>query len=147
MSVNVLTGPRGRFTLNGVVVAVCTRWQAQDEIQYNPLQVLDEFEDLDQIPVGYTAAMSASKVRVIEQTITSLGFLPLAGQDAQAHLFNVLTQGDLVAQLEDNQSGIVIARLTGVKVASRNISLDARGMANKDLTFVARRMQDESETI
>lgn len=146
MAVNVLTGARARFTLSGVVVALASRWQAQDEIQYSPIQVLDNLEDLDHVPIGYTAALSASQVRLIDQTIVSLGFYPQTGIDAQQHLFNILTQPELVAQLEDNQSDKIIARLTGVKLATRNFAVDARGVVNQDLTFVARRMFDESET-
>lgn len=145
MTVNVLTGARSRFTLNGVTIALATDWAVDDDIQYNPIEVLDNIEVTDHIAIGYTCAMTASTIRLVRQTLVSQGFAPRKGQTPADFLRNILTQPGIVAQLEDTQDGIIVGRVLGVKLATRRLSVQARGLSATNLTFVARRFIDQAE--
>lgn len=144
---DVLTGPRARFTLNGVPIALATTWRVRDSIEYRPIQVLNNIEDLGHVPVGYTASMNCAQVRVIKQTVVALGLAPKKGVTPQDFLRNILTLDDIVAQLEDEIEGVVIGRLLGVKLAERSFGVDARNFSAEDLDFVARRFTDEVENV
>jgi hypothetical protein len=145
MPLPVATGARIRFTLDGVPVGFATRAGVNEEIDFQPVQVLDNLYTLEHVPVGYTAGLNASQVRLVGETITSLGFFPRKGQTAASFLRNILTQDDIVAQLEDSQTDLVIARILGVKLQGRNFTVDARGIVNEDLTFVSTKLTDEAE--
>lgn len=147
MPLPIATGARIRLTLTGVTVALATRAGVNEEINFQPIEVLDNIEVIEHVPVGYTTGLNASQVRLIGETVTSLGFMPRKGQSAADFLRNILTQDDIVAQLEDSQTDIVVARIVGVKLASRNFTVDARGVVNEDVTFVSRRFLDEAETV
>ena len=143
----VITGARARFSLNGVVFAFAVNVNVREELQYEDVEVLDNIEVAEHAPIAYRCSMSASQVRVVGQTIRALGFFPSVGESPTAHLLNILTQEDLVAQIEDRKTQRVLARVFGVKVSSRDFTVNARGVVNEDLAFVAIRMQDESEAI
>ena len=99
MPLDVSTGARTRFTLAGVTIGLATRASVNDEINYQALEVLDNIEVLDHVPVGYMASLSASQFRAIGQTITALGFFPKKGQTPSAFLKNIITPENIIAQL------------------------------------------------
>jgi hypothetical protein len=145
MSINVFTGPRCRFTLNGVVIALGRSVQVQEELVYDPIKVLDSIEVLDHEPIDYNCSMSAAEVLIVGKTLEALGFAAAKGQTPQAHLANILALPDITAQLEDNQGDTIIARVFGVKISSKSFSVDARTSVARDIQFVARRVQEASE--
>lgn len=145
MTINVFTGPRCRFTLNGVVVALGRSVQVQDELVYDPIKVLDNLEVIEHEPIDYNCSMSAAEVMIVGKTLEALGFAALKGQTPAEHLRNVLSLPDITAQLEDNTGEIIVARVFGVKLSSRSFAVDARGSVARDLQFVARRMKEASE--
>ena len=147
MALEVATGARIKFTIAGVTVGLATRTDASDEIDYQAVEVLNNIEPLEHVAVGYRATLTASQVRIIGQTLTTLGFYPKKGGTPQDFLRNILTLPEMTGQLEDSQSDTVIARFYGVKIASRNFNVDARGMVMEDLTFVVRRGTDEAENV
>ena len=124
---------------------VVSRTSKGREIDYQAVEVLDNIEPLEHVPVGYRATLTASQVRLIGQTLVTLGFYPKKGRTPSDFLSNILQLPELTGQLTDSVNEIVIARFFGVKIASRNFNVDARGMVLEDLTFVVRRQTDETE--
>lgn len=145
MSINVFTGPRARFTLNGTVIALARSVQVQDELVYDPIKVMDNLEVLEHEPIDYNCSMSAAEVLIVGKTLEGLGFAAPKGQTAADHLRNVLSLPDITAQIEDNQDDTIIARVFGVKIASKSFAVDARTSVARDVQFVARRVQEASE--
>ena len=141
----VYTGARSRFTLQGITLAFAVSVTAREEIQYEPVETLDNIKVQEHPPVAYRASMSASQVRIVGETVRSLGLFPKLGATTQEFLLNILTLEDLVAQLEDSKTGLVVANVLGVKLATRDFTVNARGVVNEDLTFVAIEISDESE--
>lgn len=141
----VFTGARARFLINGVKIGFATNVSGSEEIQYDPIEVLDNIQVQEYVPIGYTCSLSASRVRIIGKTLKSQGFFPSLGTNAEEHLENVLNSGDLVCQIEDNATGQIFANYEQVRVASHNWTITARGIVANDMTFVAIRQRDESE--
>jgi hypothetical protein len=141
----VFTGCRARFLLNGKKVGYATNCSGSEEITYDELVVLDNIETEEFVPIGYRVTFTASFARIVGETIKSLGYFPKAGTSPEEHLTNILTQGDLVAVLQDSKTGRTVLTVEQVKVGSQNFTVNARGMVATDQTFLAIRMKDESE--
>ncbi len=139
------TGARTRFSLGGKKVGYARNVRVTEEIEYQPIEVMDNIEVEEYVPVAYRVTFSASMFRIVGETVKSLGWFPKAGANTDEHLLNILTNGDLVAQLEDTKTGKVIQTLEQVKIASQSHSWDARGVVGTDAVFNAIRMKDESE--
>lgn len=141
----LFTGARARFSINGVKVGYARNVAVTEEIQYDPVEILDNIEVEEYVPVAYRVTFTASQFRIIGETVKSLGYFPNVGSNTEEHLENILVSGDLTATVEDTNTGKIFATLEQVKVASHNWTIDARGVVGEDLTFVAIRVKDESE--
>lgn len=141
----LFTGARARFSINGIKVGYAKNVAGREEIQYEPVEVCDNIEVEEHAPVAYRVSMSASVFRIVGKTLKSLGWFPSVGANTEAHLLNILNSGELTATIEDSATGKLLATVEQVKVASRNFSIDARGVVGEDVEFVAIRMKDESE--
>jgi hypothetical protein len=142
----VFTGARARFMIDGKKVGYATNCSGGEEIQYEQLECLDNIEVEENVPVGYRVTFSASKARIVGETIKSEGFFPKTGKNPAEHLQNILLQDDMVCVIEDSKTERKIMTLEQVKMGSRNFTINARGIVAKDVTYLAIRMKDESET-
>jgi hypothetical protein len=141
----LFTGARARFSINGIRVGYARNVAVTEEIQYDPVEVLDNIEVEEYVPVAYRVTFTASQFRIIGETLKSQGFFPPNGANKDEHLENILVSGDLNATVEDTRTGRIFSTLEQVKVASHNWTIDARGVVGEDMTFVATRVKDESE--
>lgn len=141
----VFTGARARLSINGKKVGWATNVSGSEEVQYDEAEVLDNIQVQEHVAVRYRASLSMSQIRIVGQTLKSQGFFPKLGANSDEHLRNILTSGDLVATIEDNETGDILATYEQVKVASHNWSINATGIVGEDVTFVAIRVKDESE--
>lgn len=141
----IYTGARARFSVEGKIVGYARNVNGGEAIQYDPVNVLDNIEVEEFVPVAYTVTLTAGMFRIVGETLKSNGLFPTNGQDSAQHLLNILLSGEMNAQLEDTKTGKIISQITQVKVASHNYAVDARGIVGEDVEFVAIRMQDESE--
>ena len=141
----VFTGYRARFMIEGKKVGYATNVSGSEEVSYDPLEVLDNVEVEEFVPIAYRVTFTASLVRIVGETIKSMGLFPKTGNTTEDHLKNILLQGDMSAVIEDSKTGSKVCTVEQMKMQSRNFTINARGMVGKDCTFVATRMRDESE--
>lgn len=142
----LLTGARARFSIDGVKVGYARNVAITEEIQYDPAETLDNIETEEFVPTAYRITQfNAGMFRIVNETFKSQGWFPKAGANTAEHLLNILNTGDLNATLEDTKTGKIFAVVEQVKVSSKNINVDARGIIGEDVNFVAIRMKDESE--
>lgn len=141
----LFTGARARLLIDGVKVGYARNVSGSEEIQYQEAEVLDNIQVEEHVPVGYRVSLQCSYFRIVGETLKSRGWFPNLGANAEEHLKNILTNGDLTATIEDSQTGKIVATYEQVKIASRNFSIDARGIVGEDCSFVCIRSKDESE--
>lgn len=139
------TGARARFSIGGVKVGYARNISGSEQIEYQPVEVCDNIEVEEHVPVAYRVTFTAGTFRIIGETLKTRGWFPSLGGNTEEHLSNILTNGDLIATIEDTKTGNIFATVEQVKVASHNWSIDARGIVGEDIEFVAIRMKDESE--
>lgn len=142
----ILSGARMRFSLNGVKIGYATGVEISENINYQAVECLDNVEVEEYVPVGYTVErFTASKMKIVGETLKSQGFFPSVGNNTSDHLLNILTTGELKAIIEDVKTGTIVATVEQVKVASQNYRIEARNVVGEDVTFNAIRIRDESE--
>jgi hypothetical protein len=145
----VFSGARARFKIRGTKVGYATGCSGSEEITYEPVEVLDNIEVEEYVPIAYRVTFTASRVRIIGETVKSAGWFPKNSGNVEEHLKAILTHPELTCTLEATKgdgSSVVFMTLEQVKLTSHNWSVNARGIVGEDMTFVAVRMRDESET-
>jgi len=143
----ILTGARARFSIQGIKVGYARTVTVSEEIEYQPVEVLDNIEVEEYAPTAYRVTMTCAMFRIIKETLKTLGWFPLVGAKTEEHLSNILLSGEMSATLEatmSDGSSKIIATIEQVKVQSHNWTIDARGIVGEDVTFNAIRVRDES---
>lgn len=126
--------------IEGVKVMYATNVSYSEEIQHDPVEVLDQFDVAEHVPIAYRVTFSAQMVRVITNPIKLRD-----GVVIQPRLEDILSAPELTATVEDRASGTVIANIERVKAVRYTQNVGARGIVLNDVEFVAIRIRDESE--
>lgn len=141
----VCTGARARFSLDGVKVGYARNVNVSEEIERQPLEVMDNVEVEEFAPVGYRVQMTCSMFRLVGESLKAKGWFPKSGSTPEEHLTNILNTGEMVATVEDTPTGKLICTVERVQIASHNWTVDRGSVSGEDATFVAIRVRDESE--
>lgn len=140
----LFTGARARFSIQGIQVGYARNVAGSEAIEYSPVDVLNNIQVEEFVPVAYRVTLTAGMFRIIGETLKKQGWFPKLGQSTQEHLENILTGDDMVATVEDSKTNEIFATYEQVKIASRNWTIDARGIVGEDVEFVAIKARDES---
>ena len=132
----VMTGAKAIFRLGGIQVAYASSVTYNENIQLEEVNVLDQLAVVEHAEVGYRVDLSCQSFRVANQSVKQLGLMPKLNQ--------ILTQGELTAEVIDRTTGAVLLLMEGVKLESRQTSLDARGIMTESWTFKGRKSSDEA---
>ncbi len=132
----VMTGPKAIFRLGGQQVAYASSVSFNENIQLEEINVLDRIETVEHAEVGYRVDLSCQAFRVANQSVKQLGIMPKFSE--------ILTQGVLTAEIVDRTSGATILLMQGVKLESRQTSVDARGVSTESWSFRGTKASDES---
>jgi hypothetical protein len=139
MSSKIMHGARAQVILNGKTVGIFTNvsWGSIYDVQ--PAYILGAFGPA---ALEYTAAepigISASGWRVVNH-----GPYTEAG-GSMPKLQDLLTAEDLSFAIYDRQTGVLLAKVVGVKHSGFNTSVANRQLEEMSLNFVGLRISDES---
>jgi hypothetical protein len=131
-----MTGSRAIFRLGGNKVAFASNCSYNENIQYEPVNVLDRLDVVEHAEVGYTVDLQCQNFRIPAASVKQLGIMSRFSQ--------ILTQGELTAEVIDKNTGEVLLLMTGVKLQARQTTVDARGVMTETWSFVGRRAEDEA---
>ncbi len=136
----VLSGARARLMIEGVKVMYATNVSYSEEIQHDPVEVLDQFDVAEFVPVAYRVTFSAQMVRVVTNPIKLRD-----GVVIMPRLEDILDAPELTATVEDSKTGTIVGNIERVKTTRYTQNTGARGIVLNDVEFVAIRIRDESE--
>jgi hypothetical protein len=142
---NVMHGARAIFYLDGKQVGYARSVEFGESITYEPLEVLGQLHDEEHVPVNYKVTFTAEMFRIYGQTVKSQGWFPKTNKDPKTHLLNVLNAQNLSATVLDLVNDRTVQRLTEVKIASHNWSIEKGTISGERVEFTAIRMYDESD--
>jgi len=131
------SGPRARFKINQVPVGFAGGVNGSESIDYEPVDVLEELEVKEFVPVAYRCTLSAQIFRLIGKSLKALSIFPTKE--------NILTSGDLTCTLEDVITGNTAAQFEQCKCQEHSFDVTARGIVSENVTFVTIRLRDEFE--
>lgn len=153
MSTNVFSGARAIFRLGGQKVAFASGCDGSEEIMYEPVDVLDNLEVQEFVPVGYRVTFTCAIFRTVKGvegakapkegmygSMKEMGIFP-----SILDLKNILLKGSMTASIIDKLTNKVVAQVEEVKCASYNWTISARGIVGQNVTFNCIRIKDESE--
>jgi len=126
--------------INGVKVMYATNVSLSEEIQQDPVDVLDQFETAEFVPTGYRCTLSAQMVRVITNPIKLRDGVRLFPR-----VEDILSAQEMTATLMDRVTDTVLANVERVKAQRYSLAVPARGIVMSDVDFVCIRIRDESE--
>ena len=139
---NVITGSRVKLSIKNKAIGYATVATYVETISYDPVAVLDQMEIAEHVPVSYDVAFSASRVMILKESLKAVGLMPKFGANSAEFLTNLLAdKNGMDATIQDAQ-GQLLVKLTGVKVASHNLTFGARAAVGEDVAFVAIRAVD-----
>ena len=145
----ILTGARTRFSIDGKKCGYARNVSMSEAIEMEPVDVLDNIETEEFVPIKYRVTLTASFFRIFdpdgEGSVKGRGWFPARGGNTESHLLNILLAGDMVATLEDTKTGKIWAQVHEVRLTSHNFTVDARGIVGEDAEFVAIYVLDETE--
>lgn len=155
MSTNVFSGARAVFKVGAQKVAFASGCDGTEEVMYEAVDVLDNLEVAEYVPVGYRVTFNAAIFRTVKGvsgaktvpdgqrwgSVKEMGLMPKNGID----LKNIMTSGAMTATVEDSLTKKIVSQIEEVKCATNNWSITARGIVGQNLTFNAIRAKDESE--
>lgn len=150
----VFSGARARFSVDGKIIGYATNCTGSEDIQYEPLEVLDHLQVVEFVPVAYRVTFTASRVRLIGDGAGVAGSMrgpldifPKLGQDDSQLLTNILALvlRDMACQIEDTVTGKIFMNLEQIVVPTRNFAITPRGIVGEDMTILGIRMKDEVE--
>lgn len=131
-----VTGARAKLYMDGKEVGYATGVNAQESITQVPIEVLGDIDAKEIEPIGRAVTMSASAVRIVGESLRSLGFWPKGGTG------DVINFAGLTAELHDEVNDEPIAIITGLKPENLNWRVDRAGLATYDASFRGIRMYD-----
>jgi len=131
------SGARALFLINSVPIGFAGGMSGSEEIDYEPVDVLNHLEVSEHVPVAYRCSLNAQVFRVVGSSLKALGIIP--------RLEDIITSGDLTAAVQDSVTGATVAMFTGVRASSQNFDVTARGLVQTAVSFVAIRHYDEWE--
>lgn len=143
----VFSGARAIFAFNGEIVGFASGVSGSEEIQYEPVDVLDHLETMEHVPVGYRVTFSAQIFRTIARGASDDVNAPgsLKEQKIYPKFDEILRVVGVECVIQDTITKKILHQLVDVKAATNNFSIGARSIVGQNVGFVARKMLDESE--
>jgi len=131
-----MTGAKAIFRIGGTQIAYASNVSYNENIQLEPVNVLDEISVKEHAEVGYTVDMQCQTFRVQNASVKSLGIMPKFAA--------ILTNGEVTAEIIDRVTNTVLLLMEGVKLQARQTTVDARGLMTETWQFVGKKSSDES---
>ena len=135
----IFSGPRARFKISGKTIGYAGGVSGEEQINYEPVDVLDLLEVAEHVPVSYTCTLNAQIFRIIGNSLKAQGIFPTPDK--------IINSEAMTASIEDAEvTGKIVAMFTGVRTAGHTFDVTARGLVSENVSFVAIRCTDESES-
>lgn len=137
MASATFSGARAIFLINSTPVAFAGGVSGEETVEYEPVDVLGLLEVKEHVPVAYRASLNAQIFRVVGQSLKQQQILP--------SVENIIQSEDLTAAIQDTVTNETVSLFTGVRCSGHTWDVTARGIVQENVTFVAIKVQDESE--
>jgi hypothetical protein len=132
----VFHGARGYLVIGGKTVGYVSNVNGTENLEHQPLDVLDNLETEEFVPVAYTVNFTCGLVKVVGRSLKAAGI--------QIPLSQVLSFGGLTVEIKDRPEDKAVYTIEEAKATSKNFGAAKRQLTVENLQFVAKRMRDEA---
>lgn len=136
------SGARALFEINGTKVGFAGGVSGSEEIDYEPIDVLNLLEVKEHVPVAYRVTLSAQIFRVVGTSLKKQG--TAGGQAILPLQENIITSDVLDCTVVDSALGVTIAQFQECRCAGHSFDITARGVVQENVNFVTIRLVDEN---
>lgn len=143
MGNRVLTAARARFFMNGQRMGYAMGVTVTENIQQEPINVLDNVQPVEFATVGYNATMRCQLYKLPNEDIVQAGLWPQHGRDPDELKSLLLNFEPMVADLYDSFKGVFVGKVYGIVPTSRTLNFQPRGIIVTDCSFLAKGFADE----
>lgn len=137
MASQTFSGARAIFFINGLEIGFAGGVSGEEQVEYEPVDVLNLLEVREHVPVAYRTSLNAQIFRVVGRSLKAQGIMPVQEE--------IITSGDLEAAVQDNVSAQTVQLFQGVRCSGHSFDITARGIVQENVSFVAIRTLDEFE--
>ena len=134
------SGPRSLLSIGGVYIAYSNSSSLGHNWNWEEVRTLGNLELVSHAPTSYGATFSADKYFLVNENLLSLGIQADMGANGQTHLLNLLKQGELTADFQDQVSNKLIATVTGVHLSGSQFGIQNNQLVMINASFVCRRI-------
>lgn len=127
----VKSGSRAAFKLNGVKIAYVSGLNISEENTLTDIDVLDQLEVAEHAETGHKVNFSCNIFRIDGNSSVQLGI-------RAANIRDILSQPELTMEVYDSISDQVLYTVSGVKLESSQVSVEARGVFQGSFNFKGR---------
>ena len=127
-------GARVYLRINGKKVGYMTSVDGGENIEFQPVEVLDNLEVVEHVPVRYTVNLSASRVFLVNASLKKAGIFE--------SVRGILSRQVFTLEVVDRVEGKVIQTFEGVRASSNSWSFEKGQISFNRMEFVAQRIRD-----
>jgi len=152
----VFSGARARFDIIDIygrpnTVGYAAGVSGGEDIEYQPVEVLDNLAIQEHVPVSYRTSLNCQIFRTVVGTGQGDGKFGSLRQRGLMPIYeDILTSGTMTATVVDHGAGkgnqFAVYKFTDVRAASTSFDITPRGIVGENVTFVAIKRLDESQT-
>lgn len=143
MSNRVMTAARARFFMNGMRMGYAAGVTVTENIQQEPVVVLDNIRPVEFATVGYAVTLRCQLYKLPNEDIVQAGLWPQHGRDPDELKSLLLNFADMTCDLYDSFKNVFVGKCYGVQPTSRSLNFTPRGLILTDAQFVALGFSDE----
>ena len=141
----IFTGARVRLKMAGARVGWASGISGGREYVKTPVDVLGNLETEEFATTAYRINFRASMVGIVSRSLVNSGFLPLVGQDSEAHVKAAVTLEGFTVEVEDIVTGKVTHEFHDMEISAESFTLQAGGVMMNDVSMVGKTMLDVKE--
>lgn len=131
----VQTGAKLALKINGQLIAYATNVTYTINHNHQPIETFGQPAVTEYAELGVTCEFTASHFRVATKAALQLGLQPT--------IANFLSQPTLTMTITD-MNNVTLVQGSGIKMTSRQGTVDARGVFTESLSFVSQVIGDET---
>ena len=136
------SGPRSLLSIGGRYVAYSNNSSTSQNWNWEEVRTLGNLELVSHAPTSYSASLSVDKYFLVNENLLSMGIQVDIGGNGQTHLLNLLKQGELTADFQDQITNKLIATVAGVHLSGANWGVSNNQLVMVNASFVCRRIAE-----
>jgi len=129
--------------MDGQKIGQATGVDVSEQFRQEPIAVLDLLTPEDFAIVGYSVSLTVRVLRIPNESLVQRNLWPAADADADTFRQYLIDFPPMEFEIMDSVTNTVVYKVTHIKPAQRNCSIQPNGLVFENCQFVGLQMGDE----